>query len=264
MQIQNFSKKGFIVLKKTISQSLIRSIQSAILKKASNKKNIKNSYKNFNKIIKTTQISKLYNFINPLNKHLFNEELISKILLEKKLLNCITTLLGRDLAVSAESSLTINLPERKKNYYYKNWHQEIWSGVSVSNVQIWLPIFYKSSLDGQIGFIKSSHKWGHVPHSNRKPLKLPPNFSTIKSKLDIGDVLIFSTTLLHRSMPTKYPRLGLAMTIKNFKYNDYSFSDNFNWKIFSYSETTKIQRFLGNHYLSPFRLSETKAKIEMS
>jgi ectoine hydroxylase-related dioxygenase (phytanoyl-CoA dioxygenase family) len=264
MNIENYSKNGYIILKKAISKELIYTFQNEILKKLYKKNKVKNSYKNFTNFLKKIKNKEFFNILNPINNHLFNNNFITKILLQKKILECHTTLLGRDLAMSAESSLTINLFDNKQNYYFKDWHQEIWSGSSISNVQIWMPIFYKSKLDGQIGFIKNSHKWGHIPHSNRKPLKLPNDFSIIKNNLNIGDVVIFSPTLLHKTIPSKYPRLGLSTSIKNFKYNDYSFSDNINWKIYSYSEITKIQRILGNHYLSPFRVTDDKHKIEIN
>ena len=261
MKIENFSKNGYIILKNCISKKLISTLQREILKKIKNK-STKNSYKNFTKTLKDIDNKKLFNFIRPLNNHLFNENLIFKLLTEKKLLNCLINILGSDLAVSAESSLTINIPTTKNNYYFKDWHQEIWSGASVSNVQFWMPIFHKSKFDGQVSFIKNSHKWGHIPHSNRKPLNLPKKLSVVNTNIEIGDIVLFSTTLLHRSNLCKNPRLGLALTIKNFKYNDHSYSDNVNWKIFSYSEITKIQRILGNHYLSPFRVIDLDTKIE--
>jgi ectoine hydroxylase-related dioxygenase (phytanoyl-CoA dioxygenase family) len=173
---------------------------------------------------------------------------------QKKIINCLTNLLGKDLAVNGDSSLTINLPKKENNYYFKDWHQEIWSGSSPSHVQLWSPIFQNNSNSGQIEFIKNSHTWGHVPHQNRRPISLPKNFKTIKSNISDRDLLVFSTLLLHRTVDTQYPRMGMAMTVKNYKYRDMSFSDNHNWKIFSHSEITKIQRVLGNHYLSPFRL----------
>ena len=37
----------------------------------------------------------------------------------------------------------------------------------------------KSAKFGQIEIIKDSHKWGHIPHQNRKPTNLPKNFKTI-------------------------------------------------------------------------------------
>ena len=54
----------------------------------------------------------------------------------------------------------------------------------------------------------------------------------------------------------------LFMTVKNYKYKDMSFSDNHDWKIFSHSEITKIQRVLGNHYLSPFRFINQEKKFK--
>ena len=59
--------------------------------------------------------------------------------------------------------------ETKRNYLFKDWHQEIWSGANPSTIQIWTPLIHKDSKNGQMELIKESHKWGHVPHINRKP-----------------------------------------------------------------------------------------------
>ena len=114
----------------------------------------------------------------------------------------------------------------------------------------------QNSKHGQMELIVGSHKWGHIPHRNRSPINLPKNFDTQTLNLEYGDVIIFSTLLLHRSLKTVYPRMSLPMLLKNFKYVDNSFQNNRNWKIFSYSEMTKIEKILGNHYLSPFRTTE--------
>ena len=262
MTIKNFSKNGYVILRNCISNKLIKLIQKKIL--LSLLKDKLSSFKNFEKLCDSLNNKNLFKYINPINKTLFNENFIEKILTEKKLHNNIVNLLGSDLAVSGDSSLTINIPNNLKNYYYKDWHQEIWSGASVSNIQIWMPMLQKNKNDGQITFIKDSHKWGHVPHTNRKPIKLPENYKSIKTNLNLGDVVIFSTTLMHKTLPATSPRVALAMTIKNFKYNDYSYADNFNWKIYSYSEITKMQRHLGNHYLSPYRIYDKKINIDLS
>ena len=133
--------------------------------------------------------------------------------------------------------------------------------LNISSLQFWTPIFQKNNKFGQIEFIKDSHKWGHIPHQNRKPLNLPKNFKTIRTNLEVGDVIIFATTMMHKSSITKFPRLSLASLVKNFKYKNESFENNRNWKIFSYSELTKIERILGNHYLSPYRVIDLKPKI---
>ena len=80
-------------------------------------------------------------------------------------------------------------------------------------------------------------------------------YKTIKPNLECRDIIIFSTLMLHRSVPAKYPRLSITLQIKNFKYKTHSFlNENVNWKIFSYSDLTKIEKILGNHYLSPYRV----------
>jgi len=262
MKYEDFSKKGFIIIKNAISHKVLKMLRYEILSSLGEKKN--NSYHCFKDCTKNLKHEDFFKIINLVNKNLFYKNLIELTLNQKKLKNCLVNLLGSDLAVSSESSLTLNVPENKNNYYFKDWHQEIWSGASVSNVQIWLPIFQKNSKNGQLSFIKESHMWGHVPHSNRKPIDLPKKYSILNTRLSDGDVLIFSTTLMHRSQQTNNTRLGLAMTVKNFKHNDISYSNNFNWRIFSYSEITKIQRILGNHYLSPFRLLDVKKKIEFN
>jgi hypothetical protein len=48
--------------------------------------------------------------------------------------------------------------------------------------------------------------------------------------------------------------LALPCLVKNFRHPNDSFEKYRNWKIFSYSDLSLIDRRLGNHYLSPFRL----------
>ena len=79
-----------------------------------------------------------------------------------------------------------------------------------------------------------------------------------KTKLDYGDVIIFSTLLMHRSLPTTKPRLSLPVLIKNFKDRNHIFQDNRSFKIYSYSEITKLERILGNEILRPYRLKNTE------
>ena len=191
------------------------------------------------------------------------KNILQTILLEKKLYNYTANLLGKDLSFQLDPSfLLLNLPEEnssKKNYSFKDWHQEIWSGASLSSVNIWTPIFQKNNKSGQMEFIENSHKWGHIPHANRSPLELPKKYKIKKLNLDYGDVVIFSALLLHRSVKTKHTRLANSFQVKNFKLKDETFQ-NKNWKIYSYSEMTKIERMLGNHYLSPFRTLDVQAK----
>ena len=83
---------------------------------------------------------------------------------------------GKDLSFLDEPSIVVNIPKKflKKNYYFKDWHQEIWSGADPSSNNL------DSSISKRLfrtnGNYKESHTWGHIPHRNRKPLNLPSNF----------------------------------------------------------------------------------------
>lgn len=254
---KSFSESGYIILRNAISKNLVKEIQNEIynilkIKEKSQKK----SYIKFCNLVENLKI-KEFDFTEPIFEVLLYKGLIKKFFLEKKFYNKVSDLLGKDLSFCSDGGITLNLPNKaspKKNYLFKDWHQEIWSGASPSTIQIWSPLIFSDINSGQMEIMEESHKWGHIPHMDRKPTLLPKKYKTKKLKLDYGDVFIFSTLLLHRSLPTKLPRLSLPVLIKNFKDKNNSFQDNRSFKKYSYSEMTKLERILGNQYLSPFRL----------
>lgn len=264
MDLNNFSKNGFIIIKKAISKETILQFQETIIKSLNkNKLNKSNRYSQFISLLPKI-IKSEYNFVSKANKELYSNGTIQKIFLEKKIINVLYKLLGSDLSYLVDNVLTLNVPGKKnssENYHFKDWHQEIWSGAHTGTIQFWTPLFQKNSNSGQMQIMKDSHRWGHIPNQNRSPLTLPKNYKVLETNLEVGDIILFTTTLLHKTSITKFPRLGLPILIKNFKYKNNSFEGNRNWEIFSYSEITKIERILGNHYLSPFRVLEKNTKF---
>tara|TARA_B100000686_G_C16625437_1_gene881591 strand:+ start:42 stop:881 length:840 start_codon:yes stop_codon:yes gene_type:complete len=265
----DFSDTGFLIVKDAISKNFLLDIQLAIYNLLNNSEEQNMSegeiYSNFCQKVSCLKTSE-YEFTKPIYDFLLYKEYLSKILLEEKLYSALTNLLGKDLSFCTDPSITLNLPNKdspEKNYLFKDWHQEIWSGAGTSSVQIWTPILHENSKEGQMAIILESHKWGHIPHRNRKPIDLPENYETAELNLEYGDVIIFSTLLMHRSRPTNSPRLSLPVQLDNFRYNYVSNNRSTrNWKIFSYSEVTKIEKMLGNHYLSPYRTCESDVKFE--
>ncbi len=261
--MNSFAEKGYVIVKNAIRKSIINNLQSTILENCGNSLKINNAKKKYEFFSNYTLNNRKseFDFCKSIYESFLYKNLIDEILLEKKIFNVLTNILGNDLSFDCENSnLALNVPlkKTKKNYFFKNWHQEIWSGSSPSSVQLWTPIFQKNNIKGQIELIEESHKWGHVPHSNRKPITLPSKYKSKKLHLNYGDIIIFSTLLMHRSVETDNPRLALTEIVKNFKWKNDTYENNKNWKIFSYSEITKIERFLGNHYLSPFRILDIK------
>ena len=250
----NFAKNGFLILKNAIDKDLLKQLKQVVT--ASKKTN----YRSFILKLKNNK-KKLYDFVEQFHNIYLFQDIYKKILTRPKVFKSLTDLLGNDLAHHEDPSLTINisnLGSNKKNYLFKKWHQEIWSGASTSTIAVWTPIFQPKSNQGQIEFILGSHLWGHIPHKNREPINLPKKFKVYKTNISDGDVILFHSLLLHKTSllySTSYDaRLALITHVRNFKNYNNSYDNNKSWRIFSLSELTKIEKKLGNHYLSPFRL----------
>ena len=256
-----FLNNGYFIVRNAFPKKLLKEIQSITNKNVYNLKKKGspkvNNYKNF-----CSNLKKINNNFFLLNKELQSSliynKIYQKIFTSKKFYKNIINILGKDLAFCDEPTININLPSKflKKNYYFKDWHQEIWSGADTSSVIMWTPIFDEDK-KGQISIIKNSHTWGHIPHRNRRPLDLPSNVKIVSPKINYTDVVILHSMVLHKSnlieADVYRPRLAIASMIRNFKFNNNSFENNKSWKIFSYSELSMIERKLGNIYLSPYR-----------
>lgn len=250
----NFEKNGFLILKKALKKETLKELKKIV----NNSKNV--SYNKFLEKLKKNK-KNLYDYVLPFHKSFLHQDLYAEVLHSSKVLNVLKEILGSDLAHHEDPSLTVNisnLNSNKKNYLFKKWHQELWSGASTSTIAFWTPIFQPQNNKGQIEFAVGSHLWGHIPHTNREPISLPKNFKIFQSNIDEGDVILFHSLLLHRSSPLiskKYEaRLALVTHIRNFKFQNYSFDTNKSWRNFNFSEITKIEKKLGNHYLSPYRI----------
>lgn len=179
------------------------------------------------------------------------------------LLNSIKSIIGSDLQYILSTAMVISIPPAetsRKNYLFKKYHQELWSGCALSSLQSWTPIF-QSSNAGQLDIIPGSHKWGLVPNRNREPLSLPDH-TEIQTDINYTDCLLFHPLLLHRSssmVSCDLSRLSMPITLRNFRYKDYeNFESRSSWKTFHISPQTEIEMSLGNSYLSPFRLLDSK------
>jgi len=271
----SFIEDGYTIIRNAISENTFTKAQNSVIQSLNSfSKNIGLDFLPTSKInsiifneliIILTRTHKPYDILKPVWKNLVHEEIIYEIFNEKRIFNFISNLLGKDLCYQDDPSLTLNLPgisNSSQNYLFKGFHQEVWSGADIHTIQFWTPLFQADPLDG-ISLMKSSHLWGHIPHKNREPIHLPKNAVEIFSDLAVGDVIFFHTLLLHRSSVINengFPRLAIPCLLKNFKNPNHSFEIYRNWKIFSYSDLSQIDRRLGNHYLSPFRLIDLDNK----
>ena len=256
---ENLYKNGFLILNNCIDQkiinNIIKKINETLIKeithfKLKKKKSLTDNFNQLTKKISQFEIQK------KLSKDLIDANLIDKIFNQKKLLNNLISLLGPDLSYMADFEVAISSKVNKVNEYYfvKKFHQEFWSGMGLESLQLWIPINLKKGM-GTIEIIKNSHEWGHIPHQNREPIKLPKRYKTYKVNIKPGSVAMMSALTLHKTIKNSHNeiRIALPITVRNFHYPNYGNSDLFNFKKFNQSFFTKFRKKLGNSQLTAFR-----------
>jgi ectoine hydroxylase-related dioxygenase (phytanoyl-CoA dioxygenase family) len=273
--IDHFTKFGFVKLSKVLDLSFLKEINQQILNCLSNfklKKNlsIKDQAILFENIILkkikniNNKSSVLFDIQSSIFNHLETTGVLKNILEQNKIHSFLTSILGSDLEYKIPNEFIINIKSNEKNnYLFKKYHQEIWSGASTNTLLIWVPLFH-NAIDGQMKLIKGSHFWGHVPHHNKSPIKMPKKAIIEHSNCELGDIIVFHTLVLHSSAPLKSKKnrvVGrLSMGVRNFKYPSNGFENSSDWKKYSYSSLSVIEKVLGNPQLSPFRLDQDNIK----
>ena len=147
MFYKDFIDKGFIIIKSAFSEDLIKKIQNLLINEINpelNKKKIsfEESYNIFS--LDAKRVTNTYEYVKKFYEILIFNKIYSELLNSKKIFQVISSILGKDLCHIEDPSLVLNIPQKsnpKKNYLYKNWHQEIWSGTSTSTIILWTPIF---------------------------------------------------------------------------------------------------------------------------
>ena len=73
--------------------------------------------------------------------------------------------------------------------------------------------------------------------------------------IEVGDIVIFHSLLLHRTVPNEGELLRFAVPqpVRSIWATETGFEDLTNWEILHRSSMSRIRMMLGNPYLSPFR-----------
>ena len=254
-QKSDFKKNGYIILRNVYSKNIIIDFSKSIahLINACNVKNIK--IKNINnkkfqslkkEILKNLlkleakdhqYIANIYNTIRDLNisEKIFNNAKINKIIF-----NFLS--IPNDVPIYIkQKACRIDMPNNKD--FLLDWHQE--SPYTIKNsdlVQIWAPAIQNISVkSGAIKILPGSHKEGHLKTKDSFPkighAQYTPENKIIKKyvekdvELNVGDVLLFSKFLIHKSGNNKSPEPRLTFIahyhnplkkdfLKNFFYKD--------------------------------------------
>ena len=178
---------------------------------------------------------------------------IERILLNPALLNSFKDLQGPDLMYIQDGFFNITSSNIKEAIINKRPHQELWSGAGLCETRIWAHV----SEGGGLEVVERSHLFGLIPNQDREPLPNQPiNFNFTELQTSPGDVVLFHPLLLHRTVIDQGEDFRIAYTtgVRSSQRPLEGLQQHFNWKILHLSDTSKIQKRLGNTYLSPYRV----------
>ena len=248
-----FKEKGYIVLKNIFDKKIIKEFckSLAYLINASNVRGIKIKnikLKKFEILKKEVLLNLLklekkdHNHIKIIYDTLRDLNITDKIFNNYKITKVIYNLLGlsEDIPIYVkQKACRIDMP--KNTDFSLDWHQESPYTIKDSSlIQIWAPaIMAIKKQNGAIKVLPKSHKEGHlktkdlfpeIGHAQYIPSKkVIKKYKTKDIEMEVGDVLLFSKFLIHKSGNniSRFPRLTLIAHyhdpikksfIKNFFY----------------------------------------------
>jgi hypothetical protein len=250
-------ENGYVHIPDGIDNRIIKIAQENIndsLKKIliSKKKDVSEKYDiNFYNCLK---ILPQYELQVLLTQNIVGNNIVYQILRSKKILDFLISSIGPDLEYESNCELNIITIEEKRDYFVKKYHQEFWSGVGIASMMLWIPIYFEPNM-ASVEFIKKSHTWGHIPHKNREPIKLPNKYETEIIKAKEGSAVLTGSLTLHKSGRHKHskPRIALPVVVRNFYYPKTGNEDLMEFRRLNWSYYSKLRKILGNPHLSPFR-----------
>ena len=262
--INNMINNGYTAIINCIDKKIIKEAQENInntLKKLLVSKKLPVSKKLSTNLSNCVKILPIYEIQVLAAKNLHQNNILYKILRSKKILDFFISLTGPDLEYSTDGELSINVTGVTDEYLLKRYHQELWSGMGLSSLQVWIPIYLKPGM-GTIELIKESHTWGHVPHRDRQPTELPKKYSTEVTKIGEGSIIVMTPLTLHRTVANKHPeaRMALSFTVRNIYYPKLGNENLQEYGKLNLSYYSKFRKILGNPFLSPFRTISSKRK----
>jgi hypothetical protein len=259
---EEFQKNGFTVIRNCLSSELLE--ESHFVMSETLSKLLKKEVDYKTGIIEAAEIYRQHDVQTLIHDGLQSSGVKKKILLQPKLLNLLIHFIGPDLEFNRDGSIFFNLSSATESIYMKKWHQELWSGGGIMQLNLWVPLHMPES-SGGMAIINKSHIWGLVPNQNREPTQLPDSYNVVDLDVKVGDVVIFHPLALHKTSPNEssLPRVVMAYTVRNIYHASPGLAHHSSWQPFHLSPKAKIERALGNPYLTPYRTLGGSLELKM-
>lgn len=197
--LDEYSEQGYIHLRNKLSKHDLLSLENLCSSIVTNDKllessDLSNAHINFNKKInryfpRTHTPSKLFEIINSIIKNSDLEPFINR-------------LCNNHIEIDPDFTILSWLPDDIKKGF-TGYHQDgPESSIKEGFPHIWIPI--TDTEDDNLSLIPNTHKLGNLPHTMfGQYIKVKPEYVSrldedeIDIKVDVGDIFIFSTRILH-------------------------------------------------------------------
>lgn len=247
---QDYKQDGYVVLKNSIETRLLQELEQDFYSL------LQMQYKKLTKNECPRDIDSLSLALNKLNSKAFKEaaamlrNTASGHLLAgySNIRETCENILGSKQLLFSGPSLFVNFPENNTGKY--TWHAEqIWYPKRRNFVNIWIPFVHNRPAGQSMDILKGTHQkdWfyfseytGYSDYDNNAnvqyeiPESMLNGYERHSIDLAIGDMIIFSPKLVHRSIDNPNNKPLYAFTIRVFDFtNDLTLSSN--WADLPYS-----------------------------
>ena len=237
-----------------------------MIKSPLNKKLLSKISKNFQAKFKKNKNKDIHLICNKMMEDFENSSLYQELIFDKELVNLMIRMIGKDLCALNYTALWINTPTNKNPVLKKNDHVDAWTGTGVDTIFVKLFLTDCDDYNG-MSVYPGTHLHGLYPVKNRT-LNLPDNVNLPKkinlSNAKKGDILIWHPLLVHATTGQSKNKTRISMTLR-YKSTEGDFTSQekaIGYKTVSVGLNNIIKRYIGNDYLSPFRVYGGVAAID--
>lgn len=182
--------------------------------------------------------------------------LLLKLASSKSLLDSLEKFFGPNISKINWEDIWINDQEDRSNVTNKPLHQEYWTGASVDDIAVWVPLT-KVNISNGLEVIPGSHLFGVVPNRNRKLIDVDGiDYSGKETLYDftMGDAVFFHSLLIHGTAGRGNDlRIATTLHYKGTFASTSAIKTSIGQVGVREGPFLQIRRMLGNDQYTPFR-----------
>jgi ectoine hydroxylase-related dioxygenase (phytanoyl-CoA dioxygenase family) len=149
-------------------------------------------------------------------------EAIRRFIAQQRLIDFLAPVAGRDLWVRWDQSVT-----KRPGAAVFRWHQDnAYNKLRTEHFQIWVALTESHMQNGGLWLSPGSHRRGLLPHRSIDGQKevCASVDETVCVDASVGDLVLFSSLMLHRTGPNEADRKRVAFVAEYMPLHDYDYA----------------------------------------